>query len=133
MVTSFGDCGVHFVSFCRSFKQASGSRFKSLFYVSADGNRIAKMLLACIRCGRKSIGEYCFVYASDSFDLNDYLNLYYNEAFLYGSTGINDGDVIIPEQYLILYGIPESEYESFIGKSLSIELKFPKNYTATPE
>lgn len=69
----------------------------------------------------------------DIFDLNDYLNLYYNEAFLYGSTGINDGDVIIPEQYLILYGIPESEYESFIGKSLSIELKFPKNYTATPE
>ncbi|MBP5362376.1 MAG: ABC transporter permease [Ruminococcus sp.] len=53
-------------------------------------------------------------------DFSDYLYSYYDEPFLFGSDCINDNDIIIPEQYLMVYGVPESEYENCIGQPLTV-------------
>lgn len=62
-------------------------------------------------------------------DFSEYLYSFYDEPFMYGGECEKSTDILVPEQYLILFGVPENEYENCIGKKLSVKFLQTDNYS----
>lgn len=62
-------------------------------------------------------------------DFSDYLYNFYDEPFICGGECEKSTDILVPEQYLILFGVPENEYENCIGKNLSVKFSRTDNYS----
>lgn len=64
---------------------------------------------------------------------SDYASLYCETPFLYGRDLQSSDEILIPQQYLLLYGVPETEYAACIGQTLTLyaereELALPQQY-----
>ena len=62
-------------------------------------------------------------------DFSEFLYSFYDDPFICGSDCKSMNDILIPEQYLEAYAIPQEQYNQLIGKKLSIKLNVPKNYS----
>ena len=72
--------------------------------------------------------EVCQIDNSIS-DFSDYLYSFYDEPFVCGNNCENANDIMIPEQYLIMFGVPESEYPYCINKNISVKFPTAGNYS----
>ncbi len=72
--------------------------------------------------------EVCQIDNSIS-DFSDYLYSFYDEPFVCGNNCENANDIMIPEQYLIMFGVPESEYPYCINKNISVKFLTAGNYS----
>ena len=60
---------------------------------------------------------------------SDYLYSYYDDPFVCGNDCEKANDVLIPEQYLIMFGVPEDEYQNCIDQNFSVKFSATDNYS----